>query len=55
MVLESNCTKTLCNWRFGANFEREADPPKLLKTLKTEGKEEVFGVPDGQLSHSPRA
>jgi hypothetical protein len=38
MVLESNCTKTLCNWPFGANFEREADSPKLLKTLKTQGK-----------------
>jgi hypothetical protein len=32
-----NCNKTLCNCRFGVYFEREADSPKLLKTLKTEG------------------
>jgi hypothetical protein len=36
-VLEPSCIETLCNWCFGANFEREADSPKLLKTLKTEG------------------
>jgi hypothetical protein len=30
-----NCTKTLCNCDLGAYFEREADSPKLLKTLKT--------------------
>ena len=36
--LYQNCTKTLCNCCFGAYFEREADSPKLLKTLKTEGK-----------------
>jgi hypothetical protein len=43
-VPEPSCTKTLCNWCFGAYFEREADSPKLLKTLKTDGKDGVFGV-----------
>jgi hypothetical protein len=33
--LYQNCTKTLCNGGLGAYFEREADSPKLLKTLKT--------------------
>ena len=36
--LYQNCTKTPCNCYFGAYFERGADSPKLLKTLKTEGK-----------------
>ncbi len=34
----SDRTKTLCNCVHGAYFEREADSPKLLKTLKTHGK-----------------
>jgi len=29
-----NCAKTLCNCVIGGYFEREADSPKLLKTLK---------------------
>jgi len=33
--LYQNCTKTLCNCGLGGYFEREADSPKLLKTLKT--------------------
>ena len=36
--LYQNCTKTLCNWHFGAYFEREADSLNLLKTLKTSSK-----------------
>src|SRR5882672_6722577 len=30
-------TRTLCNCTFEAYFEREADSPKLLETLKTQG------------------
>jgi hypothetical protein len=37
--LYQNCTKTLCNCGLGAYFEREADSPILLKTLKTQSKE----------------
>jgi hypothetical protein len=32
--LYQNCTKTLSNCDLGGYFEREADSPKLLKTLK---------------------
>src|SRR5882672_2442803 len=41
--LYQNCTKTLCNCTLGAYFEREADSPKLLKTLKRRTKEGIFG------------
>jgi len=33
------CSRTLCNCGLGGYFEREANSPKLLKTLKTESKE----------------
>jgi hypothetical protein len=36
--LYQNCTKTLSYCDIGAYFEREADSPKLLKTLKTQSK-----------------
>jgi hypothetical protein len=36
--LYQNCTKTLSNCDLGAYFEREADSPKLLKTLKAQSK-----------------
>ena len=38
-----NCAKTLCNCVIGGYFEREADSPKLLKTLKRRTKEGIFG------------
>jgi len=34
--LVSYCSKTRCYCSLGGYFEREADSPKLLKTLKTE-------------------
>src|ERR1700735_2833367 len=46
IYLYQNCTKTLCNWRLGGYFEREADPPKLLKTLKTKAKDGAFRGPE---------
>jgi hypothetical protein len=36
-------SKTLCNCSFEAYFEREADSPKLLETLKTRAKDGGFG------------
>ena len=34
-----NCTKTLSNYDFEGYFEREADSPKLLETLKGQVKQ----------------
>jgi hypothetical protein len=49
--LEPSCAKTVPKpyviAAAGAYFEQEADPPKLLKTLKTESKDGVSGVPEG--------
>jgi hypothetical protein len=36
--LYQNCSKTLSNYDFEGYFEREADSPKLLETLKRSGK-----------------
>jgi hypothetical protein len=46
ICLYQNCTKTLRNWRLGGYFEREADPPKLLNTLKTKPKDGMFRRPE---------